>query len=178
MDYTVWRRGVLLGRTDLAMPSAGPTFRAGQFEPTVEFERAWPELGPVIGEFFAAGADIGGTLDELPPPVAGADPEERARQVYERLSAHPGAARLRAATEGLASLGLELRDPAGRPLAVQSVMLQEVRPPAWVPAAAIARDVEQARREGIHIRVPSYVVIVQDAADAPDGDGSASRPPA
>ena len=159
------------------MPSAGPRFRAGQFEPTAEFERAWPELGPVIAEFFAAGAAVGGAVGELSPPAAGADPEERARQVYERLSAHPGAARLRAASEGLAALGLELRDLAGRPVAVQSVMLQEVRPPAWVPAAAIARDVEQARREGIHVRVPSYVVVVEDATDAPGAD-SASRPPA
>lgn len=177
MDYTVWRRGVLLGRTDLGMPSAGPRFRAGQFEPTVEFEQAWPELGPVVGEFFAAGAAVGSVLDELPPPTGGADPEERARQVYERFSAHPGTARLRAASEGLAALGLELRDLAGRLLAVQSVMLQEVRPPAWVPEEAIAREVEQARREGINIRVPSYVVVVQDLTDAPDA-GSASRPPA
>jgi len=177
MGYTVWRRGVLLGRTDLAMPSAGPRFRAGHFEPTTEFERAWPELGPVIGEFFAAGAAIAGAVGELSPPAAGADPEARARQVYERLSSHPGAARLRAASEGLAALGIELRDQAGHLVAVESVMLQEVRPPAWVPEAAIAREVEQARREGIHIRVPSYVVVVQEAPDAPDA-GSASRPPA
>jgi len=177
MDYTVWRRGVLLGRTDLAMPSAGPRFRAGQFAPTVEFERAWPELGPVVGEFFAAAASVGGAVNDLPPRAAGADPEERARQVYERLSAHPDAARLRAASDGLASLGLELRDSAGRPVAVENVMIQEVRPPVWVPEWAIARDVEQARREGLEIRVPSYVVVVQDVTDAPDA-GSASRPPA
>ena len=177
MNYTLWRRGVLLGRTDFAMASPGPRFRAGHLEPTVEFERTWPELGPVLGEFFAAGAAVGSTVAELPPAAPDADPTDRGRQVYERLSAHPAAARLRAAGEALNSLGLELRDAAGRPVATQSVMVQEVLPPAWIPASAIAREVEEARREGLEIRVPSYVVIVQDVADAPVA-GPTSRPPA
>lgn len=177
VNYTVWRRGVLLGRTDLGMPSAGPSFRAGQLEPTAELERTWPELAPVVGEVIAAGVAVGSAVADLPPSAAGADPAERGRHVNERLSAHPGAARLRAASEALASLGLELRDPAGRPVATQTVMIQEVAPPAWVPAAAIAPEVEQARKGGLEIRVPSYIVIVRDATDAPDA-GSASRPPA
>ena len=179
MNYTVWRRGILLGRTDLAMPSPGPRFRTGQLEPTAEFEGAWTELGPVIGEVIAAGVAVGSAVAELPPPAADADTAERGRQVYERLSAHPGAARLRAASEALASLGLELRDPAGRLVAAQNVMVQEIRPPAWVPAEAITLEVEQARKAGLNleIRVPSYIVVVRDVADAPD-DGSTSRPPA
>jgi len=77
----------------------------------------------------------------------------------------------------MAALGLELRDPAGRTVTVQSILVQEVRPPDWVPAVDTAREVEQARREGRDVRIPSYVVIVQGGTDAPDF-GSASRPPA
>ena len=142
MNYTLWRRGVLLGRTDFAMPSPRSRYRAGQLQPTVEFERVWPELGPAMREVIAAGA----------------------------------AARLRAASEVLDALGLELRDAAGRPVATQTVMVQEVRPPAWIPAWAIAREVEEARKEGLEIRVPSYVVIARDVADA-SVTGPASRPP-
>ncbi|HEY2375591.1 MAG TPA: hypothetical protein VGH98_06410 [Gemmatimonadaceae bacterium] len=74
MNYTVWRRGVLLGRTHLGMPSPGSNFRAGQLEPTAEFEGAWP------------------------PPRPDADATERGRQMYEWLSAHPDVPRLRAAS--------------------------------------------------------------------------------
>jgi hypothetical protein len=159
MNYTLWRRGVLLGRTDFAMPSPGSRYRAGQLQPTVEFERVWPELGPAMREFLAAGAAAGTAVADMPPAAADADSTERRPQVYERRSAHPAAARLRAASEVLDALGLELRDAAGRPVATQTVMVQEVRPPAWIPAWAIAREVDEARKEGLEIRVPSYVVI-------------------
>ena len=45
-------------------------------------------------------------------------------------------------------------------------MVREVRPPAWVPAAATAHEVEQARKEGLEIRMPSYTVVVQAAPEA------------
>ena len=177
MTYTLWRRGVLLGRTDFAMPSPGSRYRAGQLQPTVEFERVWPELGPAMREFLAAGSAAGSAVADMPSAAPDADSTERGRQVYERLSAHPAAARLREASEAVDSLGLELRDAAGRPVATQTVMVQEVRPPAWIPAWAIARVVEEARREGLEIRVPSYVVIAREVADAPV-TGPASPPPA
>ena len=163
MTYTVWYRGVLFGRTDLAMPSPGPKVRVGQLEPAVEFERAWPDVGPVIDEVIAAGTAIGSAYADLPPAAADADPTERGRQVYEWLSAHPAAGRMRAASEALAALGLELHDPAGELVAVQTIMVQEVRPPAWVSADVIAHEVEQARKEGLEIRVPSYIVVVQSS---------------
>src|SRR5262245_12336464 len=168
MSYTIWHRGVLLGRTDLAMPSPGPKVRVGQLEPAIEFERAWAEVGPVIDEVIAAGAAIGNAFADLPPAADGVDPTARGRQVYEWLSAHPAAGRVRAASEALASLGLELRDPTGRLVTVQTIMVQEVRPPAWVPAAAIAHEVEQARKEGLDVRVPSYIVVIQGVAETPD----------
>jgi hypothetical protein len=177
MNYTVWRHGVLLGRTDLAMPGPGPNWRAGQLEPTIEFERAWSEFAPTIEEFIAAGMAMGTAVADMPPPAADDDPAERGRQVYERLSGHPSAPRLRAASEALAALGLELRDATGGLVATEFVMVQEVRPPAWVPAAAIARDVEEARRAGLEIRVPAHIVVVQNATGA-RGPSSASRPPA
>ena len=168
MTYTVWHHGVLLGRTDLAMPSTDPSFRVGLLEPTTEFEGEWPEFGPTVGEFLDAALAVGSAVAGLAPPDPGTDPAERGRQVHERLSSHPGAARLRAATEALTSLGLELRDSDGHQVAARLVMVQEVRPPDWIPMVAITRDVEEARRAGIEIRVPAYLVSVQNVPAAPD----------
>ena len=171
MEYTVWRHGVLLGRTDLEMPSPESETRMGQLETTPDFAQAWADFGPIVDEFIAAGAAVASTAAEMPPAPAGADPADRARQVYEWLSAHPGKARLLAANEAVMALGLELRDPTGHDIPTESVIVQEIRPPAWIPAADIARTTEEARDEGIEIVIPTYVVIVRDAvSDAEDGE--------
>ena len=171
----MWRHGVLLGRTDLAMPSPGPNWRSGQLEPTIEFERAWAEFAPTIEEFIAAGIAMGSVVADMPAPATGESTTERGRHVYERLSGHPGVARLRAASDALAALGLEVRDATGGLVATEFVMVQEVRLPAWIPAEAIARDLEEARRAGLEIRVPGHIVVVQNATGA-TAPSSASRP--
>jgi len=161
MSYTLWRRGVLLGRTDLAMPRPEMSdFRTGHLEPSPEFAQAWSELSPAFDELIAAGLALSNVTAELPPLVEGADASERARQVYELLSTHPVGARLRVANEAIASLGLELRDGAGSAVTSDSVMVHEVRLPEWVTPDVIARDVDEARKEGLEIRVPGYIVVV------------------
>jgi hypothetical protein len=82
MKYTVWRHDVLLGRTDLAMPSVDPATRAGQLETTLEFAGAWAEFGPTVEEFFAAGAAVGNSVADMPAAAPGTRPADRARQVY------------------------------------------------------------------------------------------------
>jgi hypothetical protein len=170
MQYTIWRHGVLLGGTDLAMPSPNPDVRMGQLEPTLEFERAWAEFGPTVTEYFAAGVVVGNEMADLPPATPGATPAERARQVHDWMTAAPGAARLRTASEALAAVGLELRDSTGRHVPSESVIVQELRPPDWIPAEAIARTVAEARAAGVPLTIPSYITIVRDAGDTPEGE--------
>ena|SRR5688572_1859329 len=175
MNYTVWRHGVLLGQTDLAMSSPGPNWQAGQLEPTIEFERAWSELAPTIEELMAAMVAVGSAIADLPPPATDEDPAERGRRVHEWLAGHPGGARLRAASEAMSLLGLELRDATGGLVATESIMIQEIRPPAWVTPEAIARHVDEARSAGLDGRLPAYFVVVQNATGAREVS-SASRP--
>jgi hypothetical protein len=161
MSYTLWRHGVLLGRTDLAMARpVGSDFRTGQLETSPEFGHAWSEFGPAFDELIAAGLALGDVTAGLPSAADGVDPAERPRQVYELLSTHPGAARLRAANEAVSSLGLELRDEMGSTVPSDSVMVHEVRLPEWVTSDLIAREVEEARKEGAEILLPRYIVVV------------------
>ena len=161
MMYTVWRHDVLLGTTDLAMSTPTPEARMGQLEPTPEFARAWAEFGPIVKEFFSAGEALGQTMAELPPAPDAEPPSDRARRVYDWLAAHPSAARVRDANEQMKGVALELRDPTGRQIPTESILIQELRPPAWIPPEAIEQTLREAREDGVRITVPSYVVIVE-----------------
>ena len=155
------------------MPSLDPKTRSGHLEPTIEFERAWAEFGPTVAEVFAAFKAVANALVDMPPAAADASTAERGRQVHDWLTAHTDVARLRAVTEAVAAVGLELRDPTGRPVATESVMIHEVLPPpAGIPAAVIERAVAEAREEGLEVRFPWYIAVVRGAAD----DGLPSRP--
>jgi hypothetical protein len=83
MQYSIWRHAVLLGMTDLAMPTPNPEMRMGQLEPTPEFERAWAEFGLTIAEYFAAGVAVASEMADLPPTTPGATAMERGRQVHD-----------------------------------------------------------------------------------------------
>lgn len=162
MKYTVWCRGVLLGTTHLAAVNpAAPNIRSGQLDTTVEFNQLWPEIAPLFDEALAATIAIGSVVAELPSAAEGVDPLERGRQIYEHISGHPNAARVRTANAALASLGLELHDEDGNRVATDFMMVSEVKPPDDIPAEAIAAHVEEARRLGMDIRIPFYIVTVR-----------------
>ena len=93
MTYSIWRQGVLLGRTDLAARSPGPNARAGRLETTADFDTVWHEIGPVVDEWLAAGKAMSSVVSELPRATEGADPLDYGRQVHERLKdqCHPEA---------------------------------------------------------------------------------------
>ena len=166
MAFTIWRQGVVLGTTELSMRSPGPATRVGYLDPTDDFERAWPQLGPVVGEFLAAGASIG-AVAVAAPSNAIADPVERGRRAYEELSKHPGVARLRAANEAVISLGLELRDSHGNVVPTRMLMIQPIRIPDWISDEIIERHREEARAEGLELPGPRFMVVVWELPDTP-----------
>jgi hypothetical protein len=159
--YSIWCRGVLLGRTDLAMQSPGPNARAGTLDTSAEFDRVWPEIAPVVDEFVAAGMAMGSLIEAMPPLPEGLDPLERGRRIYEHLSGHPGAVRVREASAALASLGLALHDDADNRVATAFIMVQEVKLPAGIPPEAVAHDMAEARRQGLDLHIPFYIVTVR-----------------
>ena len=160
MSYSIWYRGVLLGRSDLAARSPGPNVLAGQLDKAAEFDQVWQEIAPIVEEWLGAGMAMATVVAELPPMPEGTDPLEYGRQVHERFKDHPGAVRIRAASAALNSLGFELRDEADSPVAASSVIVQEVKFPIDIPREAIARHMEEARNEGYDVRFPSYIVTV------------------
>ena len=179
MEYTVWRGGALLGRTDLAMPMPTPIAggaRVGRLDPASAFAHEWTEIGPIIAEFLEAGMVMGSAASALPPAAPDVSPEERGRQIHEALVAHPGAERTRAAHAAVTALGLELRDEAGHRIPTTMILISEVRLPAWIPAAAIERDLAEARAAGYDVRVPDYIVTVLEPAA--DSEPTPQAPPA
>ena len=159
MDYTVWYAGTLIGRTDLATPSALPGIQSGRLEPAPEFVGAWAHLGPVMNELMAAMMATASPLAEI-PHAPDDSTAVRGQRVHDWMMAHPAGVRLRAALEAAKAVGLSVRDATDQVIPAESIWIQETRLPDGISMADIERAMAEAREEGLEVRFPFYVVSV------------------
>lgn len=153
MAYSLWRHGVLLGHVELT-DAAGGLYQGGELVPSEAFAAVWTEIGPT----FAAAMNVFGVanlVDAITPETS-----DVARTIDDVVSANRDVAKQIAAFQAVDTLGLELRDEGGRDIGANFIMVNEVRPPSWLPAEALARQVAEARELGFEVRIPSYHVVV------------------
>jgi hypothetical protein len=118
MPYSVWKNGEKIGETRFEL-SPGPRKRAGVFHPTSIVLTVLPGITAMVPALFdfsemckAQGVDVD---DDRP---------ETAEEAFDSFANTPEGRRLQAAASCIADL--ELRDPAGRVMEWQSLMISDV----------------------------------------------------
>jgi len=118
MPYTVWSRGRLIGESELAYARSLPGVRAGDFAPSELGDRLMPIITGV-GPALSALHDVADEVRLLRPAAdRPGDWPEGVRQTTEyadAISLH----------DELASLELELRDPAGAVVKTDWIAIQD-----------------------------------------------------
>ena len=118
MTYSVWKNGEKIGETRFEL-SPGPRKRAGVFHPTAVGLKVLPGITAMMPALFdfgemckAQGVDV---EDDRP---------ETAEHAFDSFADTPEGKRLQTAASCLADL--ELRDPAGRAVEWQSLMISDM----------------------------------------------------
>ena len=118
MTYSVWKHGEKVGETRFEL-SPAPRKRAGVFHPTAFGLTVLPgitAMAPALFDFGAMCEAHGVDVDDARP--------ETAERVLETYADTPEGKRLQAAASCIADL--ELRDPAGRTLKFDSLMISDM----------------------------------------------------
>ena len=119
MEYTVWSRGRLLGRTTLGYAPSIPNIQAGDFDPTEVGESLLPVL-----------TGMGPALEELARVLDTVSPEREhrgkaVRRMRDALRLTTEYADVMSLNDQLERLALELRDAAGQLVPTQSIGVQD-----------------------------------------------------
>ena len=118
MTYTVWKNGERIGATRFEL-WPGPRKRAGVFHPTAFGLSVLPgitAMGPALLEFGEMCRAHGVDVDD--------DRPETAEKAFDAFADTPEGKRIQAAASCIADL--ELRDPAGRTLQWESIMISDM----------------------------------------------------
>lgn len=158
--WTVWYAGQLLGTTNLKPASFSPLARIGVLAPIDAFADIWTEIGPVLREPI----DVAQALRNDPQSLAGMRPDpseskdEFERRVRQALLAHPLTKRLIDAHARATALAFEVRDANGQAIRCSHVVVQELRPPDFIPPDMFEQEIAEAAESGIEMG--RYVVLV------------------
>lgn len=118
MTYSVWKNGEKIGETRFEL-SPGPRKRAGVFHPTAFGLTVLPGITAMMPALFDFGAMCkarGVDVDD--------DRPEAAERAFNDFESTPEGKRVQAAAACIAEL--ELRDPAGRTLQWESLMVSDM----------------------------------------------------
>jgi hypothetical protein len=118
MTYSVWKHGEKIGETRFEL-SPAPRKRAGVFHPTTFGLTVLPgitAMAPALFDFGAMCKARGVDVED--------DRPETAERVFDAFAHTPEAKRLQAAANCVADL--ELRDPVGRRIEWESIMISDM----------------------------------------------------
>ena len=118
MNYSVWKHGEKIGETRFEL-SPAPRKRAGVFHPTAFGLTILPgiaDMAPALFDFGEMCKAHGVDVDDARP--------ETAERVFETYADTPEGKRLQAAASCIAEL--ELRDPVGRAVKYDSLMISDM----------------------------------------------------
>ena len=128
MPYTLWSRGVLVGETDFALSKPEGRQLIGVFHPASSGMLVLPALTAMAPALFGLGAAmerLGATLEEMED-----DPDGALALLDGTESGH------RVMTSAREIAELELRDPDGRRLLFESILVSDLEELARAAAAA------------------------------------------
>ena len=118
MRYTLWHRDTLVGETDFGLGNRGGS-RAGVLHPTPSGMAVLPALTAMAPALLSAGE----AMQRL--PLSDEDIERDADAAMEAFAASPEGQRVLRAAEEMADL--ELRDPSGKPVALDSLLVSDLQ---------------------------------------------------
>lgn len=157
MPYTLWLNERLIGETEFEHPGPGAGQRLGAFRPTTQGSEALPAICGLLGATLALKREI---------QRRGLDPDQESDAVLEVLEQTPEGERVMAIAKCLSEL--ELRDPAGERLVIQSIAVTDVR-----ELRALARPVgtrhDIASNANTADSKPRYLISATLGAGPPDG---------
>lgn len=118
MRYTLWHRDTLIGETDFGLGGRSGS-RAGVLHPTPSGMAVLPALTAMAPALLAAGE----AMKRL--PVLDEEIERDGDAAIEAFTASPEGQRVLRAAEEMADL--ELRDPGGNPVALDSILVSDLQ---------------------------------------------------
>jgi hypothetical protein len=118
MAFTVWKRGVLIGRTDLKLGTLGGRRRAGVFHPTPDGLLVLPALTAMAPALFG----LGEAMERL--HLTEEAFEQDGDAALERFACSQEGKAVLAAAEHVSEL--EVRNGAGNPLAFESILITDL----------------------------------------------------
>jgi hypothetical protein len=129
MPFTLWKRGILIGETDLEIAKPGDRRRAGVLHPTPAGMMALPALTAMAPALFALGESMSGL------PLSDDAVERNGEAALEVFERSLEGRKVLAAAEQIAEL--ELRDTDGKPVAFDSILVTDLE--ELVIASGISR---------------------------------------
>jgi hypothetical protein len=117
MRYTLWQRDVLVGETDFGLGARGGS-RAGVFHPAPSGMAVLPALTAMAPALF----ELGQAMERL--PLSDQEIERDVDGAVEALTNSPEGKKMLRAAEQIAEL--ELRDPSGKRIPFESILLSDV----------------------------------------------------
>jgi hypothetical protein len=150
MSYTLWSHGVLMGESDLELEAPPPT-RIGPFRPAASGR----SLLALFEEAMVAVREIGPMLQRhgISAERRGA---ETGKAIYNALKETPEGRRVRATSDAIDALELELRGADGRVVPTQQITLQD----SWALAPEISLLPPEATAEMEMDGFPRYLLAV------------------
>jgi hypothetical protein len=126
MRYTLWHRDTLVGETDFGFGLRNGS-RAGVLHPTLPGMAVLPALTAMAPALFA----VDDAMKRL--PLTDEDIERDVDGAIEAFTSSPEGQRVLRAAEQMAAL--ELRDPSGRPVPFDSILVSDIHEMAALGAA-------------------------------------------
>lgn len=168
VEYTVWSRGRLLGRTTLGYAPSIPNIQAGAFEPT----QAGESLLPVLTGMGPALEALARVMETASPHAA---PRGRAaRCTRDALRLTTEYADVMSLNDRLEQLALELRDAAGRIVPTRSLGVQDTEHILSLARRdGVLTEDDEDMREPWQPRPARYQIVVELASDRRDAPPSA-----
>jgi len=117
MRYTLWHRDTLIGETDFGFGQRGGS-RAGVLHPTPSGMAVLPALTAMAPALFA----VGQAMERL--PLSDEDIERDVDGAIEAFTSSPEGQRVLQAAEEMSAL--ELRDPNGRAVSFDSILVSDL----------------------------------------------------
>jgi hypothetical protein len=168
MPFTVWKRGMLIGQTDLELGELGGRRRAGVFHPTPPGVIVLPALTVMAPALFR----LGDAMKRL--PLSEEEIERDGDAALEAFDRSPEGQAVLAAAEHIAEL--EVRDANGRDVTFESILISDLED---LGKMGIVRKGASAKRRtaGDPVRYLISLTLSANRGARPAAEGSARTHP-
>lgn len=168
MNYTLWSKDTLLGRTTPFLPVQSSASILAFFHPADAWDTIGVPLANSAREFVRLSRHLTEMLES--PAFEGLEDPERTRRMQQALIDDPDHRRVRELKAAVDALELELRDEQGRVVARSGILIMEM------PVALDPDDDTRQTMAGLGIE-PSGLMLTATVGDRPaDSSGQTAIP--